>query len=774
MRIRTQRLPTGYRELEYIESTTGVPSYIDCGLTANQDSSLELKFQFPKGVDGYRARLFGYTDNTSWDGSKMFGGSFTSSLVDSALIGYGTSSYKPGTALQVKMNIHTLKMEKNKFYFDGVLKNTMTTNTFTTTSNLWLFLSNTTSDALITNNASIRIFYCKIWNNTTLARNMIPCERCSDGKPGLYDTVNNVFYVNQGTGEFIKGPYKDSYQVSLFPRLPSAYQEVEYIQSSGTQYIILPNNLNCDSFELECQYLDSVGEQCVIGDYSSGDNRWEIFCNTNRPYYNIWTTYNSQSTTAGTISAVMRAILNYSYTSNELVVTDGTNTNTISKTLNAQPKYLFTYAPSSYLAKVKVFSLKFSKNGSIILNMIPCYRKSDNVIGLYDLVGKQFYTNQGTGTFLKGNNVNNIISCKVAGGSSDIYYGYNNLIDIYSYNAEMTVSNVTGTKITLTTTSTGINIFSYNIPFISGHKYLLHEKITTGSTIPYRKIVCTTKNDSLQSEPTLWENVTPNTTKTIDLILTATATQTDLMRVIYLSSGLTAGISFDVEDIYLLDLTDWYGVGKEPTTVAEFKEKFTKEYYGFCPTSIKLTQKMIEEEPMYGYNQMIDYTRTTDTRGGLSFSYNATTHEMTVNNTATDNSIGVYYNVINLINTHKYLFMCEHDALPSDVQLRVGDDAYFVESSANRNMANINYLFLTAKADVTNKSQDLYFTGSTSGKTFTNWKIRNFMQIDLTDWYGAGSEPTTLTEFKQTFPNKYYPYSKKRLLNRYMINKLVA
>ena len=53
-------------------------------------------------------------------------------------------------------------------------------------------------------------------------------------------------------------------------------------------------------------------------------------------------------------------------------------------------------------------------------------------------------------------------------------------------------------------------------------------------------------------------------------------------------------------------------------------------------------------------------------------------------------------------------------------------------------------------------------------------KFRNIMAIDLTDWYGPGNEPTTVEEFKQTFPNKYYPYSQKRLLNKYMINKLAG
>ena len=51
--------------------------------------------------------------------------------------------------------------------------------------------------------------------------------------------------------------------------------------------------------------------------------------------------------------------------------------------------------------------------------------------------------------------------------------------------------------------------------------------------------------------------------------------------------------------------------------------------------------------------------------------------------------------------------------------------------------------------------------------------IKNMIFIDLTDWYGAGNEPTTIEEFKQDFSNLWYPQSTKRLLNKDMINKLI-
>ena len=57
-------------------------------------------------------------------------------------------------------------------------------------------------------------------------------------------------------------------------------------------------------------------------------------------------------------------------------------------------------------ALLKIYSLKVWDNDTLIRNFIPVYRKIDSVIGLYDTIEGKFYTNAGTGTFLKGGNVN--------------------------------------------------------------------------------------------------------------------------------------------------------------------------------------------------------------------------------------------------------------------------------------------------------------------------------------------------------------------------------
>ena len=48
-----------------------------------------------------------------------------------------------------------------------------------------------------------RLYSCQIWDDGTLIRNYIPAVRKSDGKAGLYDKVNGVFYTDAAGGNFI-------------------------------------------------------------------------------------------------------------------------------------------------------------------------------------------------------------------------------------------------------------------------------------------------------------------------------------------------------------------------------------------------------------------------------------------------------------------------------------------------------------------------------------------------------------------------------------------
>ena len=67
-----------------------------------------------------------------------------------------------------------------------------------------------------------KLYYCKIEKDGTLVRNFIPCTYL--GEPGMWDTVENKFYRNQGTGQFTLGN-----KITL--------KEYEYLQGDGSAYI---------------------------------------------------------------------------------------------------------------------------------------------------------------------------------------------------------------------------------------------------------------------------------------------------------------------------------------------------------------------------------------------------------------------------------------------------------------------------------------------------------------------------------------------------------
>lgn len=54
-------------------------------------------------------------------------------------------------------------------------------------------------------NSTYEFYNLKIYDNSVLVRDFIPCKRLIDNELGLYDIINNKFYNNQGEDNFIEG-----------------------------------------------------------------------------------------------------------------------------------------------------------------------------------------------------------------------------------------------------------------------------------------------------------------------------------------------------------------------------------------------------------------------------------------------------------------------------------------------------------------------------------------------------------------------------------------
>lgn len=46
----------------------------------------------------------------------------------------------------------------------------------------------------------IKMYRCRIYDGDTTVRDFVPVLRRSDNKPGMYDTINKIFYVNAASG----------------------------------------------------------------------------------------------------------------------------------------------------------------------------------------------------------------------------------------------------------------------------------------------------------------------------------------------------------------------------------------------------------------------------------------------------------------------------------------------------------------------------------------------------------------------------------------------
>ena len=186
--------------------------------------------------------------------------------------------------------------------------------------------------------------------------------------------------------------------------LPSEYTQVDYIESSGTQYI--DTGVNADN-KLDIKYTLEKTSSIVSGAiYNDNGNYTRYHIGTNNNKYSFFILNNSIFTTIPDdtnvkhefyIKATNRTILadGVTYEMPEALATD-TSLNFWIFRRNSNSTNLRSY--SSF----RLYSCSMYYNNELVRDFIPCYRNSDNEVGLYDIVNDVFYTNQGTGLFTYG------------------------------------------------------------------------------------------------------------------------------------------------------------------------------------------------------------------------------------------------------------------------------------------------------------------------------------------------------------------------------------
>lgn len=169
--------------------------------------------------------------------------------------------------------------------------------------------------------------------------------------------------------------------------LPDAYQQVEYIDGSASGAVIDTGvQPNQDTWaEIKVTPLAITGD-ALFGTKGNSDNLdWRFFNHNSTLYFD----YKNIRSSAGsfTVNTTKTVYLRPMEKLDPYSVPYDVFINGASRTLTAKAQWYY----------VKIY-----EGDTMLRSFVPCYRKTDNVVGMYDLVNGVFYTSVGSGAFTAG------------------------------------------------------------------------------------------------------------------------------------------------------------------------------------------------------------------------------------------------------------------------------------------------------------------------------------------------------------------------------------
>lgn len=206
------------------------------------------------------------------------------------------------------------------------------------------------------------------------------------------------------------------------------YQQLEYLESSGTQYINTGFTPNQDTrvvctFEKIAQYDKAAA---VFGSRYNKNNKdftfWGFLSSTNS---GIGGNYGSYNYTLGNPDSNKITV---DANKNNISVNNGELTTQITaQTFTCVcPMFLFATnkngTADTQMGAIRIFSCQIYNNGTLVRDFVPC-RAPNGAIGMYDKVNEKLYQNNGSGSFLVGEKIGVIKSNQIARKIKNIYVG---------------------------------------------------------------------------------------------------------------------------------------------------------------------------------------------------------------------------------------------------------------------------------------------------------------------------------------------------------------
>ena len=215
--------------------------------------------------------------------------------------------------------------------------------------------------------------------------------------------------------------YNINYVINGGNILPAEYTQVEYLQSSGTQYIDTGIIASGTNYEYSVTFIPRGALASVIG------NQYEDFLTyTMGNYLKLYPSNVDMTAFAwdfgGFMTPDIPLTINIKYDGNNVfamrdnapvfVHKFNENNHPENTTGIVNPTHtvlLFANRFDAYrgyglvdMGTVAIKSARIWNNGSLVRDFIPARRNGDSVLGMYDMVSGNFFTNAGTGVFSAG------------------------------------------------------------------------------------------------------------------------------------------------------------------------------------------------------------------------------------------------------------------------------------------------------------------------------------------------------------------------------------
>lgn len=399
-----------YTRLSWLQSTAG--QYIDTGVIFTDAHGFAITYQTTARAPSGGNQIVCGSRASSGDTRCMVGSNdrtFGSTYTNYAYVGWNTLLTRHVICDESEGTVTLNYLNSRTWDCRGQASGTLDAALVAQTGTFYLFSGNMAYSGGSRIGGRCRIMSFTMTRGNEVVMELIPVRRKVDGKPGMYDVLNDAFYVNQGSMDFVEGE----------PLFPEGYIGLDFIESSGTQYVntgvkcvsnvtMQAKFYNARSASKHFMGARTAYQQNALGLSFQVESGAEGYCVA-------WGSRVVQKLLGRSLTeGVGDRFHDFTFGGRYLLMDGRFNLSAITDQNFASDLDIYAFTvnnggtPHNQMSAIRIAGLKMYRNGSLVRDYIPVMPTNSLAPGLYDLQNDVFYGNIGTGQFLAGEIVRGI------------------------------------------------------------------------------------------------------------------------------------------------------------------------------------------------------------------------------------------------------------------------------------------------------------------------------------------------------------------------------